>query len=360
MSVLSKLKFWGGSDGFEKLVDGLAAAKGDADALALLPYDDGTFFLKQANFDKDLIGGQGGYETPDGDKIVMDGDGQPVKELFGVPLLLAVDPTEHAAAVDPIKALVAQKDNIGEWLRVDREGNLIQIGPALKSAADAAIFEDPDSDEHWTAKALKYDAVCERIEQMGVEPAEASPELIQQVVEEIESEATQAAQSDDGQTSSIQDYLPWGDDIEDTDELAPERIDIDLENSLVGDRLREMGVEPDMASEEMIHQTMKQLAEDGDLTKIYDIAPPAAPVVADGGELQLEEATHIAVDQSKAADLVPRTTSTTEFNTALDKARMEEHDEDKWKNIFIQGMIAGSVIAGFFGLVFVGMFALLG
>lgn len=360
MSALGKLKFWGNSDPFEDLVDGLAAAKGDADALALLPYDDGTFFLKQANFDKDLIGGQGGYETPDGDKIVMDGDGQPVKDLFGVPMLLAVDPTEHAAAVDPIKALVAQKDNIGEWLRIDREGNLIQVGPALKSAADSAIFEDPNSDEHWTEKALEYDSVRKRITEMGVEPAEASPELIQQAVEQIEAEAVEAAQNDEEETSTVREYLPWEDQIDDDVDIQPERVEVNIEDSVVGDKLREMGVEPDMASEEMLHAAMEELAKNDDLKKIYDIAPPAAPVVTDGGHVEIEQATHYAVDQSKATDLIPKTTSTTELNTALDKARMEEHDEDKWKNIFIQGMIAGSVIAGFFGLVFVGMFALLG
>lgn len=356
--MLGALKFWQSSDPFEQLVDGLIAAKGDADALALLPYDDGTFYLKPANFNKDLIGGQGGYETTDGDKIVLDGDGQPVRDLFGVPMLLAVDPTEHAAAVDPIKALVAQKDNIGEWIRVDREANVIELGPALKSAAESAVFADPDSDEHWTTRALEYDAVQDRLLEMGVDPEEASPELIQRAVNQVEQAAVDAAENDVNGEKAAGDYLPWGDESEDGFEPAPEPVDIDIEDSLVGDRLREMGIEPDMASDEMVHQAMKQLAEEGDLTKVYDIAPPAAPAIADGGELVLEEADRIAVDQSKATDLIPKTTSTTELNTALDKARMEEHDEDKWKSIFVQGMIAGAVTAAVAGLIFVIVFAL--
>lgn len=279
--MLSKLKFWSSSDPAEQLVEGLINVKGNHDAVALLPYDDGTFYLKPCNFDKDLIGGQGGYETEDGDKIVLDGDGQPVRDLFGVPMLLAVDPTEHAAAVDPIKALVAQKNNIGEWIRVDKSGSILEVGDAV---APASEMSDEASDD----------------------------------------------------------------------------VDIGLEGSMVEQELNERGIGLEQATPSQIEAVMKELAERGDLTKIYDIAPPAAPAVADGGDLVLDEATHIAVDQSKATDLVPKTTSTTELNTALDKARMEEHDEDKWKSIFIQGMIAGAVTAAVAGLVFVGVFALIG
>lgn len=359
MSVLDTLKFWSNSDPYEELVTGLRMIQGDMDALALLPYDDGTFFLKPCNFDKDLIGGQGGYETDDGDKIVLDGDGEPKRDLFGVPLLLAVDPTEHAAAVDPIKALVAQKDNIGEWIRVDREANVVELGPALKSVADSAVFAEPGSEDHWTTQALEYDAVEDRLLSMGVEPDDASEELIQQAVRQVEQAAADAAENDEDREEDWRDYLPWGDDIDSGVEPAPEPVDIDIEDSMVGDKLREMGVQPNMASDEMVHKAMKHLAENDDLTKVYDIAPPAAPAVADGGELVLEEATHIAVDQSKAADLLPKTTSTTELNTALDKARMEEHDEDKVKDLITYGIIIGAVIGGVFAVVMAIIFALI-
>jgi len=358
MSALSKLKFWDNSNAFDQLEGSLHAIRGDGDVVVLFPYDDGTFWLKSATFNKDLIGGQGGYETDDGDKIVVDGDGEPKRDLLGVPMVLAVDPTEHAAAVDPIKALVAQKNNIGEWLRVDREGNIVEIGEALKQAADSAVFADPDSDDHWTAKALEYDAVRERLESMGTDPNDASPELIETAVGQVEQAAADAAEQAQSEGADWREYLPWGDEM-DADEPAPEPIDVDLESSMVGDRLREMGVDPAMATDEMKHTAMEQLAERGDLRKIYDIAPPSAPAVADGGELVLDEATHYAVDQSKAADLLPTTTSSTELNVAIDKARMEEHDEGKMKTTLIHGIIIGAVVMGIAALLFGGMFALL-
>lgn len=261
MGVTDKIPFLGGGDPYKDLVSGLVSVKDDADAVALLPYDDGTFFLKPADFDKDLIGGQGGYETPDGDKIVMDGDGQPVKDLFGVPMLLAVDPTEHAAAVEPIKALIAQKENIGEWIRVDKKSNIIEVGDALQKA--------------------------------------------------------------DG-----------GD------------LQIDFGDTQVGEKKAELDQAAgpyDMVSYDM---AMEKLAEEGEITKIYDIAPPAAPSVNGDGEIGIDEATHYAVDQSKAADLLPTQTSTTELNVALDKARMEEHEEGQRMSDMLTGIIIGGLTVG--------------
>jgi tetrahydromethanopterin S-methyltransferase subunit B len=266
-----------------------------------------------------------------------------------------VDPTEHAAAVEPIKALVAQKENIGEWIRVDREGTIVEVGDAVKQAADAAIFADPDSDEHWTAKALEYDAVCEWIEATGTAPEEASAELIEQAVRHVEQQAAEQAQQDES-GAGPRKYLPWGDDMAESGDY-PQPVDVDIAESLVGDKLREMGVEPEMASNEMTQQVMAQLAEDGDLRKIYDIAPPAAPAVTDGGEVVIQEADRIAVDQSKAADLVPTPTNTTELQTAIDKARNEEYDEGKAKELITYGIIIGAVIGGIFAIIMAVLFA---
>lgn len=255
--MLEKLAFWR-SDPYVELGEQLARIRGDADAVALLPYDDGTFFLKPANFDKDLIGGQGGYETDDGDKIALDGGGEPVKNLLGVDLLLAVDPTEHASAVDPIKATVAHKHNLGEWIKVDKKGNLIEIGDAMMQA-DGGLPEP------------------------------------------------------------------------------------DLSETMVG----EMAMNENMA----LDAAQAKLEKEGMIRKVMDIAPPAAPVLDDDGDIDLEEATHIAVDQGKAADLMPTTTSTTELNTALDKARMEEYEEGRILKYFVYGLIAGSLLIGIFGVV---------
>jgi hypothetical protein len=254
----SKLKFWQ-SDPHKTLVKGLERVRGDADAIALLPYDDGTFYMKPANFDKELIGGQGGYETEDGDKIVLDGGGEPVKSLLGIDVILAVDPTEHAAAVEPIKALIAHRNNLGEWLKVDKKGNIIEAGDGVELADDTADID------------------------VGPEGT---------MVEEV---------------------------------ATNEQIAFDA--------------------------AMAKLEKQGDVSKVYDIAPPAAPAMTDGGEVRMDEATHIAVDQSKAADLMPTTTSTTELNTALDKARMEEYEEGKLMKYFVYGAVFMSVILGILGVV---------
>jgi len=245
----------GSRDPYAPLAKGLRKVRDDADALALLPYDDGTFYLKPCNFDKELIGGLGGYETEDGDKIALDGDGEPVKELLGVPIIMAVDPTEHASAVDPIKAYAAQKNNIGEWLKIDSKGNVIEVGEALTEATDSDIEIGP---EH-------SDVVQEQIETMA-----------------------------DG------------------------------------------GV----VSEVMYDRAVAELEKQSDIRKIYDLAPPAEPTVNEDGEVKLEEATHVAVDQSRAADLLPKTWDTTQLNTALDKARMEEYEEGKLTKYMLYGGVA--------------------
>lgn len=265
-----------GRDPQAKLAKALNALRDDADALALLPYDDGMFHLKPANFDKELIGGQGGYETEDGDKIVLDGDGEPVKKLEGIDVLLAVDPTEHAGAVEPVKAHMAQKNNIGEWIKVDREGNLVDVGEALLPSPETA-----------------------------------------------------------------------------------DELEIGPEGTLVEDRAEELATLEGIRKEQAMERALEELEKESEVRKVFDLAPPAAPAMTDGGELVLDEATHIAVDQSKAADLMPTTTSTVELNTALDKARMEEYEEGKLMKYFTYGMFAGAVVAVLFGGIIAAMNAFL-
>lgn len=253
MSLTDNLPFFGDTDPMADLGEYLRDVRGDADALAMMPYDDGTFWLKKAHFDKELIGGMGGYETEDGDKIALDGKGEAVRSLMGVDVLLACDPTEHAAAIDPMKATVAHKNNIGEWLKVDKRGNVIEAGDA---------------------------------------------------VTEVSGE-----------------------------------INVGYEGTMVQEVAEQEGLAFDAA--------LKKLEKQGDVTKIYDIAPPADVTVDDDGGLDVEQATHIAVNQTDAADLLPTTTSTTELNTALDKARMEEHEEGKFMTYVMYGIIIGAVLVGF-------------
>lgn len=255
----------------DKLIAGLDGILGDGDAIALLPYDDGTFFLKRAYWDKELVGGMGGFETDDGDKIVVDGSGEAVRELFGVPMVLGVDPSEHAAAVDPIKALVAHKNDIGEWIRVDKDGNVVDIGPAVEPA--------PESD------------APEAVPDGGAQVEDIARMDLENVV-----------------TEAMQDTAAKGG--------SPTYGDV-----------------------------MAELAESGEVRKVYDIAPPSAPVYEDG-EWQIDEATHIAVDQSKAANLIPRPLNTVELNTALDKARMEEHEEGKLMKYMVYGVLIGALTVG--------------
>lgn len=258
-----------GSDPYDDLGESLVDIRGDHDALALLPYDDGTFWLKPANFDKQLIGGQGGYETDDGDKIVLDGEGKPVRDFLGVSIVTGLDPTEHAGAVDHVKAHMAHKKNIGEWLKVDKRGNVIDVGEAL----------------------------------------------------------TQAGGSN---------------------------VDVGNEGTMVEERAVELASqERGVTPEDAYDRALSELEQSGDVTKIFDIAPPSDVSLDEEGNLQLDEATHVAVDMSKGADLMPTTTSTTELNTALDKARMEEHQPRSLQRDLIF-LAAGAITAIFFGGIMVG------
>jgi len=108
----------------------------DADAIALIPYSDGPMLPKPAIYDQELMGGKGGYRTSDGEIIYVDGQGTGRFDLEGVPLITAIDPTEHASAVDPLKAYMAYEENAGRWLKLDREGTLIEAGEALASVDD--------------------------------------------------------------------------------------------------------------------------------------------------------------------------------------------------------------------------------
>jgi len=263
----------GQSDPYETTAEGLAGIRGDSDVLALLPYDDGTFWLKPADFNKELFGGKGGYETDDGDKIVMDGDGEPKRDLLGTHIILALDPTEHAAAVEPLKAAMAQKNNMGEWLKIDKLGNVIEAGEAIVQAPDSEVQVGPEGS-----------LVAERAQELAQERSQDQP-------------------------------------------LPPEAF---------------------------YEEALEELEEQGAVTKIYDIAPPSY-VSENGEEIEIEEATHIAVDQARGADLLPKTFSTTEINTALDKARMEEHEPRELKRDlmflaagFIGSLLMAGVMAGIF------------
>lgn len=271
MSLTETLAFWR-SDPYEDLAESMARIRGDADALAMLPYDDGTFFLKPANFDKELVGGQGGYETDDGDKIVLDGEGKPVREFMGINVISALDPTEHVGAVEHVKAHMAHKNDIGEWLKVDTRGNVIEAGQALSQHDQSAV-------------------------EVGPEQSPIVSERAEQIVQEEQIITQDAA---------------YG-------------------------------------------RAIAQLEQEGEVTKIMDIAPPAGLQVDEEGGLHLEQATHIAVDLSKASDLMPTTTSTTELNTALDKARMEEYDEGKLIKYMVYGVIMGFLTAILGGAIMVGI-----
>jgi len=126
---------WDSGNPWDAFADAAAEIVEDenADAIAFIPYSDGPLIPKPAIYDRELLGGKGGYRTPDGERIYVDGQGNGKYSLQGVDVVLAIDPTEHAAAVDPLKAWVAHEANVGAWIKVDREGNVIEAGEALKS-----------------------------------------------------------------------------------------------------------------------------------------------------------------------------------------------------------------------------------
>jgi len=173
------------ADACHKIVD-----SEDADAIVFLPYSDGPLVPKPGIFDKDLMGGKGGYRTPDGDKVYVDGEGSGKYDLEGVPAILAIDPTEHAAAVDPLKSFIAQENDIGRWIQVDQEGNIIEAGEALKNI-DAPETNGTDIDAEVSLEAMDtpiddLDAIAdggeisqvhERALEHGMELDEAKAEL---------------------------------------------------------------------------------------------------------------------------------------------------------------------------------------
>jgi hypothetical protein len=261
MSWKEYVPLLGNSSPVTDVAAALDEVRGDAEAIAFLPYDDGTFWMKPASYEKSLLGGKGGYETPDGDTIVADGEGVPTRELLGVPIITAADPAEHVGAVETVKAMIAEEANMGRWVKTDRENNVVAVGDALEPAPDSDVDPGPEG----TA---------------------------------VETRAQ---------------------------ELAGQHAD------------RHGGV---VDETQFYEQAMQELEAEGEITKIADLAPPAE--VVDG---EVEQATHVPVDISKATDLLPTTINNTELQTELDKARLEEFDEDVRSKYLVYGLIIGTILA---------------
>lgn len=249
----------------------------DADAIAFIPYSDGPLIPKPAIYDKDLLGGKGGYRTPDGDRIYVDGQGNGKYSLQGVDVILGIDPTEHAAAADPLKAWVAHLKNIGEWIKVDREGTVIEAGAAVKN--------------------------------LDGEPVAMDIPKRQGVTEGAGDASNGTAAADGGFASAVHETAH---------------------------------------KENMSLQEAKQTLESrGQLHKLVDIASPREAVIDEAtGEVQMEEATHVAVDVSSAADLLPKKTNTTAWQTMEEKARQEGRDQDKVREHILVGIVIGAATSG--------------
>lgn len=248
----------------------------DADAIAFIPYSDGPLIPKPAIYDRELLGGKGGYRTPDGERIYVDGQGNGMFTLQGVDVILAIDPTEHAASVDPLKAYIAHETDVGRWIKVDRLGNVVEAGEAVANLD-------------------------------GMTPA-------------MDEDMTQQAVADGGAPSEVH-------------RVAAEE----------GMKLEDAKV---------------QLEQAGMLHKIVDLAPPREAVIdEDSGEVRIDEATHVAVDVSEAADLLPKKTNTTAWQTMEEKARQEGMDEDKLMEYFVYGAATGGLIGGGIGVVMALIFA---
>ena len=244
----------------------------DADAIALIPYSDGPMIPKPAIYQQDLLGGKGGYRTSDGEIIYVDGQGTGRFDLEGVPLITAIDPTEHASGADPLKAWVAHKKDIGEWIKVDREGTLIEAGEAVQAA-------DPE------------DAPTPAMDKPRTETA-----------------------ADGGFPSAV----------------------------------HETAVEQDMS----LADAKQQLEQAGLLHKIVDIAAPREAVVdEETGDLEIEQADHVAVDMSSAANLLPKKTNTTELQVMEEKARAEGRDDEKLNEYAVTFFVIGGAVGGFIGVV---------
>jgi len=235
----------------------------NADAIAFLPYSDGPLVPKPAIYDRELMGGKGGYRTPDGERIYVDGQGNGKFSLQGVDAILAIDPTEHAAAADPLKAYVAHQNDLGRWILVDREGTVVEAGDALQSVDD-------------------------------VTPAMEQP---------------QAAATDGGHASAVHE------------KAAADGMEL--------------------------QQAKETLEQEGKLHKIVDLAPPrAVHVDEETGEVDVEEATHVAVDVSSAANLLPKKTNTTAWQVVEEKARQEGMNWDERRKDILIGVVVGGGVVG--------------
>lgn len=104
---------------------------GDGDALVLIPYSDNMMVPKRGYYEKHLVGNLPGYRTGDGDVFVAEGKGNPIKSLFGVPVVLGLDPSQHAGIIEPLKSLIAHKRSEGEFIRVNRQGQPVEAGEAV-------------------------------------------------------------------------------------------------------------------------------------------------------------------------------------------------------------------------------------
>lgn len=238
----------------------------DADAIAFIPYSDGPLIPKPAIYDRELLGGKGGYRTPDGERIYVDGQGNGKFSLQGVDVVLAIDPTEHAAAADPLKAYVAHENDLGRWIKVDREGTVVEAGDALASVDD-----------------------------------------VDEAMDQPIPSGTAAA--DGGYPSEVHRHA--------AEEGTP------------------------------LEDAKQELESEGLLHKVVDLAPPReVHVDEETGEVEVEEATHVAVDVSSAADLLPKKTNTTAWQVLEEKARQEGRDEKKLMQYFMYGMASGAAVAG--------------
>jgi hypothetical protein len=240
----------------------------DADAIAFIPYSDGPLVPKPAIYDRELLGGKGGYRTPDGERIYVDGQGNGKFSLQGVDVVLAIDPTEHAAAADPLKAYIAHQNDLGRWIKVDREGEIVEAGDALASMDDVTPAMD-------MSKAQAEQAIADG----GAAPSAVHETAIRE-----------------------------GMDLADAKE---------------------------------------ELEEAGLLHKVVDLAPPrAVDIDAETGEIDVDEATHVAIDVSSAADLLPKKTNTTAWQTMEERARQEGMDWEERRKDIIMGVVIGGAIVG--------------
>ena len=255
----------------EKIID-----EEDADAIAFVPYSDGPMVPKAAVYDRELLGGKGGYRTKDGDKIYVDGEGNGVYSLFGVDVVLAIDPTEHAAAADPIKAWTAYKSEvIGEYIKVDDEGRLLEVGEALKQVD-------------------------------GPDPA-----------------------------------LPDGGSA-----TMPNPNDRD--KSLVHEHAVREGMSLKDAYEELEKEDL--------VHKLVDLAPPADAVIdEETGTVDVRRASHVAVDISNAAELLPKKTNTTDWQTAIERAKNEARNDEELMTYLTYGALLGGGMVLVAGLLFAGL-----